>query len=106
VKGKFMHKNQLVAEMAQDVLAGQAQTLAKRTGEALQDALQSVLKTEAGRQLRELRDGPHGGKRASQWQEDLIRARRRVRVQAAWEQLRLMEVVQRELEQQKEIQLV
>jgi hypothetical protein len=101
-----MHKNQRVAEMCNEVLARQAQALAKQTGEALEDALQIVLKSEAGRQLRELRDGPHGGKRASQWQEDLRRTRRRERVQAAWEQFKLMETEQRELELHKEIQLV
>jgi hypothetical protein len=57
-------------------------------------------------QLRELRDGPHGGKRAFQWQKDLIRGRRRKRVQAAREQYMLMEAEQRKLEQRKEIQLV
>ncbi len=70
--------------MANEVLARQAQAHAKQTGEAFEDALESVLKTEAGRQLRELRDGPHGGTIASQWQGDLIRGRRRERIQAAW----------------------
>lgn len=92
--------------MANEVLARQAQVHAKHTGEAFEDALESVLKTEAGGHLRELRDGPHGGKRASQWQEDLRRARRRERVQAAWEQFRLTEAEQRELELQKKVQLV
>jgi hypothetical protein len=44
--------------MAVEILARQAQTQAKQTGEAFEDALEGVLKTEAGRQLRELRDGP------------------------------------------------
>jgi hypothetical protein len=93
--------------MCNEVLARQARALAKQTGKAIADALQSVLKTDAGRQLRELRDGPHGSKRASQWQEDLRRARRRERVQAAWEQFKYMEAEQRELEElQKERQLV
>jgi hypothetical protein len=51
-------------------------------------------------QLKELRDGPHSGTRAFQWQGDLIRKRRRGRVQAAWEQFVIMEVEQRELMQQ------
>jgi hypothetical protein len=101
-----MHKNQRVADMANEVLARQAGAHVKQTGEAFEDALQCVLNTEAGRQLRELRDGPHGGKRALQWQEDLRRARRRERVQAAWEQFVVMEVEQRELKQQEESQLV
>ncbi len=106
-----MHKNQRVSDMAAEVLARQAKAYAKQTGEAFEDALESVLKTEAGRQLRELRDGPHGGTRAFQWQGEITRERRRERVQAAWEQFMLMEVelrelAQRELEQRKESQLV
>ena len=96
-----MHKNQRVAEMANEVLACQVQAYAEQTGEAFEDALQSVLKTEAGRQLRELRDGPHGSTIASQWQRDLTKRRRRERVQAAYEQFRLMEAEQWELEELK-----
>ena len=101
-----MHKNQRVAEMANEVLACQVQAYAEQTGEAFEDALQSVLSTEAGRQLRKLRDGPHGAKRASQWQQDLLRGRRRERVQGAWELFMLKEAEQRELEQRKEFQFV
>ena len=72
--------------MAVEVLAPQASAHAKQTGESFEDALESVLETEAGRQLRELRDGPQRGKMASQWQGDLRRGRRRERVQAAREQ--------------------
>ena len=101
-----MHKNQRVADMAAEVLARQARAHAKQTGEAFEEALERVLKTEAGRQLRELRDGPYGGTRAFQWQGDLTRERRRERVQSAWEQFMLMEVELRELVQQKESQLL
>lgn len=59
--------------MALDALARQAGIRAKRTGEAFEVALKAVLETEAGRQLRELRDGPHGDKKAQRWQEDLVR---------------------------------
>ena len=38
-------------------------------------AFEAVLKTEAGRQLEELRDGPHGDERAQEWQEDMCRER-------------------------------
>jgi hypothetical protein len=96
-----MHENQRVAEMCKQVLARQARALAKQTGEAPEDALQSVLNTEAGRQLRGLREGPHGSTIASQWQGDLTRRRRRKRVQAAYEQFRLMEAEQQELEKLK-----
>ena len=105
-KGLATHNNQQVGEMANEVLARQAQAHANQTGEAFEDALESVLKTEAGRQLRELRDGPQGRTTASKWQGDLIRGRRRERVQAAWKLFKLMEAEQRELELQKERHLV
>src|ERR671932_2544794 len=41
-KGKAMHKNQGVAEMAIDVLARQAGDRANRTGEPFEEALKSV----------------------------------------------------------------
>jgi hypothetical protein len=74
-----MHKNQRVADMAVDVLARQARARVKQTGEPFEEALKGVLETEAGRQLRELRDGPHRDKRAQEWQEDLVRERARER---------------------------
>jgi hypothetical protein len=66
-----MHKNQTVADMADEVLARQAAARAEQTGESYGKALETVLKTEPGRQLRELRDGPHHDKRAQHWQEGL-----------------------------------
>ena len=48
-KGLATHNNQQVGEMANEVLARQAQAHAKQSGEAFEDALESVLKTEAGR---------------------------------------------------------
>jgi hypothetical protein len=81
-KGKAMHKNQRVAEMAVDVLARQAGTLAKQTGEPFEEALQTVLKTEAGRQLGELCNGPHHDERAQEWQEGLVRERTEERAEA------------------------
>jgi hypothetical protein len=39
-----MHAEQIVADMADEVLARQAQAHAKQTGEAFKDALESVLK--------------------------------------------------------------
>jgi hypothetical protein len=70
-----MKKNQRVANMADEVLARQARARAERTGEAFEEALKAVLETEAGRQLEELRDGPHRDERADQWQEDISRER-------------------------------
>jgi hypothetical protein len=70
-----MRKKQKVAEMAEEVLARQTKTRADRTGEPLEDALEAVMSTEAGRQLKELRDGPHHDERAQEWQESLARER-------------------------------
>jgi hypothetical protein len=101
-----MHKNQRVSDMAVEVLARQARARANQTGESFEDALESVLETEAGRQLRKLRDGPQRDKMASQWQGDLRRGRRRERVQAAREQFMPIQAELRELELLKEGQLV
>jgi hypothetical protein len=70
-----MRKEQKVADMAEEVLERQARELAGRTGESFEDALKAVLETEAGRQLQELRDGPHGDERAREWQENIHRER-------------------------------
>src|SRR5918993_4243248 len=82
-KEEAMQENQRVSDMAVEVLTRQASGRAKRTGEPLEDALKAVLDTEAGRQLRELRDGPLRDESAQQWQEDLPRmkaeGRRRAR---------------------------
>ena len=70
-----MHENQRVADMAVEVLTRQAEARAERTGEPFEGALKAVLETEAGRQLEELRDGPHHDESAKRWQEDLPRKR-------------------------------
>lgn len=70
-----MRKKQKVAEMAEEVLERQARDHADRTGQPIEEAFETILKTEAGRQLEELRDGPHGGERAQEWQEDMRRER-------------------------------
>jgi hypothetical protein len=110
-----MQKNQRVADMAVDVLARQAGARAKRTGEAFEVALTAVLKTEAGRQLAKLRDGPHGDERAERWQEDLahkraqerkreqVEERQRAQEAAAWKLFMQEEL--RELEKRKAGQL-
>jgi hypothetical protein len=87
-KVKAMHEKQRVADMAVEVLAHQAGVRAERTGVAFEEALKTVLETEAGRQLVELRDGPHRDERAEQWQKDLApkRAKER-RNQARQEEL-------------------
>ncbi len=77
-----MRKKQKVAEMADEVLARQAKTRADRTGEPLEDALEAVMGTEAGQQLKELRSGPHHDERAQEWQESLARERAEERADA------------------------
>jgi len=61
--------------MTTEVLARQAGTRAKKTGESLERALKAVLETVAGRRLGELRDGQHRGERADQWQPNLPQER-------------------------------
>ena len=110
-----MHKNQRVTDMAVDILARQAGAHAKRTGKPFEESLKAVLETEAGRQLGELRDGPHRDERAEDWQQDLVRnrtqerkreraeERKRVEQAAAWEQF--MQAELRELELRRADQL-
>jgi hypothetical protein len=74
-KGKLMHAEQIVAGMADEALARQAAAHARWSGASFEDALGTVLRTEAGRQLQELRDGVHGSKRADEWQANLLRSR-------------------------------
>jgi hypothetical protein len=114
-RGMAMQKNQRVADMAGDVLARQAEARAKSTGESFEEALEAALATDAGRQLGELRDGPHRNERAEDWQEDLVRdrarerrreqaeERKRVEQAAAWE--RFIQEERRELELRKGGQL-
>jgi len=61
--------------MANEVLARQAKVRAERTGEPLEEARAAVLKTEAGRQLRNLREGSYRDERASEWQEGMAQER-------------------------------
>src|SRR5919112_991493 len=70
-----MQDNQSVSEMATEILARQAGARAKRTGQPLEEALETVLQTEAGRRLGRLRNGEHRDERADQWQSDLPRER-------------------------------
>jgi hypothetical protein len=77
-----MKRKQKVAEMADEVLARQARARAKRTGEPFEEALKAVMNTEAGRQLKELRDGPHHDEGAQEWQESLARERAEERADA------------------------
>ncbi|CAA9422565.1 MAG: hypothetical protein AVDCRST_MAG78-1138 [uncultured Rubrobacteraceae bacterium] len=85
-RGKALHKEQRVADMATAVLARQAEARVERTGEPFEEALAAVPQTEAGRQLVELRDGPHRDEGAERWQEDLPRKRAKERKRARQEE--------------------
>jgi hypothetical protein len=67
-----MRAEQSVNEMAQEVLYRQARALAKRTGESFVEALGAVVETPAGRQLEELRCGPHRDEETRYWQANLL----------------------------------
>src|SRR5215207_3367948 len=63
-----MQQEQSVSEMAQEVLARQAEALARRSGRPLEEAIQAVSGTEAGRRLRDLANGEHRHEKAREWQ--------------------------------------
>jgi len=79
---KTMRYDQSVAEMANEVLMRQAKARAERSGETIEAAMAAVLGTEAGKQLAELRDGPHADEGAEEWQVDIARERARERAEA------------------------
>ena len=65
--------------MAAEILTRQAVARTNRTGESFERALKAVLETEAGMQLKELRDGPLREERAQHWQEHLRQKRAKER---------------------------
>ena len=67
-----MQPGQTVGEMAKEVLSRQVSTHARRTGPSLAEARVAVLQTPAGRQLEELRGGPHQHVEARYWQDNLL----------------------------------
>ena len=67
-----MRAEQTVNEMARVVLSRQARALAQRSGEPFVEALEAVVATPAGRQLEELRCGPHEEEEARYWQANLL----------------------------------
>jgi hypothetical protein len=79
-----------VREMAEEVLERQVHDMVERAECSPPEALESVLQTDAGRELRSLRDGPHALKEARDWQEDLLRERalERLEVMAASDAVR------------------
>ena len=73
--------DQTVAEMTNEVLMRQAKARADRSGQPIEEAMEAVLNTEAGQQLRELRDGPHGDEGVEEWQVSIARGRAQERVE-------------------------
>jgi hypothetical protein len=67
-----MRAEQIVDEMAQEILWRQARILARQTGEPFAQALAAVLETPAGHELEELRGGPHRHEEARYWQANLL----------------------------------
>ncbi len=67
-----MRRDQTVFEMAEDVLARQARSLANRTGQPFDRALEIVADTEAGRLLKELANGEHRFEKAQHWQASVF----------------------------------
>jgi len=64
-----------VEEMAREALMRQAKARADWTGEPIEEAMEAVLNTEAGAQLRELRDLPHDEDSVEEWQVGMARER-------------------------------
>ena len=67
-----MRAEQTVSEMVVEVLVGQADELASRTGRPFREAFEEVKRTEAGSQLCELVEGPYRHEKASHWQANLL----------------------------------
>jgi hypothetical protein len=74
-----LQPEQTVAEMANEVLMRQAKARADRNGEPIEAAIGAVVETEAGKQLRQLRDGPHAKEGVEEWQVRIARERARER---------------------------
>jgi hypothetical protein len=67
-----VQRDQTVSEMAEEVLLRQGLRLAHRSGASLEDAIQAVSDTEAGRQLKGLAQGEHRHEKASEWQASVF----------------------------------
>jgi hypothetical protein len=76
-----MRDDQSVAEMANEVLMRQVKARADRGGEPIEAAMRAVLGTEAGKQLADLRDGPHADEGVEEWQVGIARERARERAE-------------------------
>jgi hypothetical protein len=67
-----VEQHQSVSQMAEEVLMRQANALAYRSGQSLEDARKAVSDTEAGRQLRDLAQGEHRHEKAQEWQASVF----------------------------------
>jgi hypothetical protein len=76
-----------VGEIANEVLMRQAKARAEKTREPIEEALEAVLKTEAGAQLRELRDVTSGEESVEEWQVGMARERAEERAEDLGEHL-------------------
>jgi hypothetical protein len=76
-----------VGEMVNEVLMRQAKARAERTGEPIEEAMEAVLNSEAGTQLRELRDVAHGEESVEEWQVGMARERAEERAEDLGEHL-------------------
>lgn len=77
-----MRHDQSVAGMVDEVLVRWTKSRAAWHGESFEDALEAILSTEAGRELRELGSGPHRRERADEWQANVARERTEERAAA------------------------
>jgi len=91
-----MREDQSVSEMATEALARQAAARAERTREPLGKAVLAVLRTEAGRNLGQLRDGEHRDERAARWQISLPRERAEERRKGQLEERRRLREEERD----------
>jgi hypothetical protein len=76
-----VREDQGLAELANEVLMRQAKVRAELSGEPIEEAMEAVLNTEAGKQLKELRDGPHSEESVEQAQVGVARDRAKERVE-------------------------
>jgi hypothetical protein len=82
-----MQADQSVSEMANEVLMRQAKARAERGGEPIEEAMEAVLGTEAGEQLKRLRGGPYAEDSVEEWQVGMARERAQQRAEELGEGL-------------------
>lgn len=68
---EILHSHQTVSEMAEEVLERQTMALVAQTGQPFEAARETVVRTDAGRRLRDLANGEHRDERAAEWQGSL-----------------------------------